>query len=340
MSEMELYQQLAEKIDLGSSERIPKLFRMAANEDEARLLLAMPGTLEELAAKVEMPPEKVKEMIDFLFKRGLAFESVKPEGTIYRMSRNLTQFHDATVLYKDVSENFLDLWLEFREEEWPEIASAIVEMMPRAVLRVIPIDTTVETGSQILDFEGARKIIEGARNLAVTDCPCRLAARKCDAPLEVCIQLDRAADYALKRGTGKPLTKEQAVEILELSEKDGLVHCMENRSGVGNIICNCCECCCQFTNIVIKFGKQICDPSRYQAVIDQEACSGCETCLDRCMFEAIEMVEVSGGDNPVSSVIVEKCMGCGVCATSCPEEAITLKETRPVEFIPENPMKG
>ncbi len=58
------------------------------------------------------------------------------------------------------------------------------------------------------------------------------------------------------------------------------------------------------------------------------------------MFEAIEMKEVSGGENPVSSVIAEKCMGCGVCATSCPEEAITLAEIRPVEFIPENPMKA
>ena len=340
MTEMELYQQLAEKIDLASSERIPKLFRMAADEDEARLMLAMPETVEELAEKVEIPPEKVKEMVDFLYQKGLVFESVKPEGTIYRMSRNLTQFHDATVLYKNVSKEYLDLWREFREQEWPDIASAIVEMMPRAVLRVIPIDTTIQKESQILDFEGARKIIEDARNLAVTGCPCRLAARKCDAPVEVCIQLDRAADYALKRGTGRPLTKEEAVEILELSEKEGLVHCMENRSGLGNIICNCCECCCQFTDIVIKYGKMICDPSRYQAVIDQEACSGCETCLDRCMFEAIEMVEVNGGENSVSSVIVEKCMGCGVCATSCPEDAITLVEIRPGDFIPENPMKG
>ena len=340
MTETELYQQLAEKIDLAGSERIPKLFRMAADEDEARLMLAMPGTVDSLAEKLEIPPERVKEMIDFLFQKGLVFESMKPEGIIYRMSRNLTQFHDATVLYKNVREEYLDLWREFREEEWPDIASAIVEMMPRSVLRVIPIDTTLQTGSRILDFEGARKIIEGARNLAVTDCPCRLAARKCDAPLEVCIQIDRAADYATKRGTGRTLTKEEAVEILELSEKEGLVHCMENRSGVGNILCNCCECCCQFTNIVIKYGKMICDPSRYQAEIDQDACTGCETCLDRCMFEAIEMVEVNGGENTVSSVIAEKCMGCGVCATTCPEEAITLVEIRPVEFIPENPMKA
>ncbi len=36
-----------------------------------------------------------------------------------------------------------------------------------------------------------------AKDLAVTKCTCRLVAHKCDRPLEVCLQVDNAASYAV-----------------------------------------------------------------------------------------------------------------------------------------------
>jgi MinD superfamily P-loop ATPase len=64
------------------------------------------------------------------------------------------------------------------------------------------------------------------------------------------------------------------------------------------------------------------------AEIDPALCSGCETCLDRCFFSAIEAKD----DKMV--VIAEKCMGCGLCQVTCPEDAISLKAVRPEDFIP------
>jgi ferredoxin len=336
MTQANLYEQLTERINLSGSERIPRLFQLLADEDDARLMLAMPGTVESLADKMGMSTERVKEMVDLLFLKGLVFESTKPDGVRYRMVRDLIQFHDASILYKDASDEFLELWQDYKENEWPHLAGLMEKGMPRPAVRVIPVDRVIEAGTQVLDFDRAWKMVASAKTLAVTKCPCRLTALKCDSPLEVCMQVDKAAEYAIKRGTGRPLTKEEAFEVLESTEKAGLVHCTMNQSSRGHVLCNCCACCCQFMHPLIRDGKRICDPSRYLAEIDQEACTGCETCVDRCMFNAIEMRRVEGEDKEVSHVIEEKCMGCGLCATSCPEEAISLVEIRPVEFIPES----
>lgn len=69
-------------------------------------------------------------------------------------------------------------------------------------------------------------------------------------------------------------------------------------------------------------------PSRFLATIDAELCSGCETCKERCFFEAISSV-----DNK-AQVDSQKCMGCGLCMVTCSTEAIGLKEVREVNSIP------
>ena len=62
-------------------------------------------------------------------------------------------------------------------------------------------------------------------------------------------------------------------------------------------------------------------------LIDEEACTGCEACVEECPYGALEMK----GD--VVSVN-EKCTFCGACVDVCPVEALTLeKEEREVEGI-------
>jgi heterodisulfide reductase subunit A-like polyferredoxin len=57
-------------------------------------------------------------------------------------------------------------------------------------------------------------------------------------------------------------------------------------------------------------------------------CTGCETCLERCFFDAIAV------NDDLAVVNAEKCMGCGVCTVSCPTEALRLKEVRAADFVP------
>jgi NAD-dependent dihydropyrimidine dehydrogenase PreA subunit len=165
----------------------------------------------------------------------------------------------------------------------------------------------------------------------VTKCTCRLTMHNCDRPLDNCLQVNRAADYSITRGTGRQLTKDEALTLLEECEQAGLIHVTINRSDVDHFICNCCPCCCQTMPVLIEKGIRVVDPSRFRAVIDEDACSGCGQCHERCYFGAISWTD---GEGSISLVDGDKCMGCGLCLVTCPEEAITMEETRPREFVP------
>jgi ferredoxin len=145
------------------------------------------------------------------------------------------------------------------------------------------------------------------------------------------MQFGRAADYAIERGTGRKLNMQEAIDMLKAAEDEGLVHVGSNAKSIGHVICNCCEDCCMNwpldkSGAKVKFVL----PSRFEAVVDAELCSSCETCLDRCSFDAFSME----GENETALVDPEICMGCGVCLVTCPEEALSLKEVRPEDFVP------
>jgi len=330
----DIYEQMTDKILLTGSKIIPRLFAMIANQEEAELLMAMPGTPEQLAESVNKPTDAVEEMCRILYQKGLSFKSFKG-GTIgYKMCRDMIQFHDATILWPEATREYFDLWQEFMEDEWPPFARLAEQFFPRPITRVIPVEKSIDAGKQkILDADSVDQIIETAEVLAVTRCTCRVIAHKCDKPIEVCLQVNNAARYTIDRGSGREITKEEAFDILRECEKKGLVHVTMNKAHVGHFICNCCDCCCQALPLVISEGLKICDPSRFQAGIDPETCSACETCIDRCYFNAIEAI-TDNGETEAMQVIAEKCMGCGLCQVTCPEDAIQLVAVREETFIP------
>jgi len=331
----DIYEKMTEKIMLTGSKIIPVLFRMIADEDEAQVMMAMPGTPEALAAKVGRPVEEVETMCQTLYRKGLVFKSFKGGTLGYKMCRDMIQFHDATILWPEAPMAYLDLWQTFMEEEWPHFARLADQFFPKAFTRIVPVEKSIDPGRQrILDADSASAIIANAEVLAVTRCTCRVIAHKCDKPLEVCLQVNNAARYTLDRGTGKEISKDEALSILKACEQAGLVHVTMNKAHVGHFICNCCPCCCQALPLVISENLNICDPSRYQAAIDPERCSFCGTCLERCYFNALEETDTEAGD-AVMGVVVDKCMGCGLCHVTCPEEAINLIEVRSEDFIPQ-----
>jgi len=220
MEESPLYQELAMRLGAPPSERIPRLWQMLCDSEEARLCLAMPGTVDELAAKMEKPASEVDKMVQGLFRKGVVFEKTKGGTTQYIMSKNLLQFHDATILWPEAPQGFLDLWHEYMGTEYPELAKLVAGMDLDPVTRVLPIQQALEGGgSRVLPFESAVSILEDAKKIAVTLCTCRLTEKKCRSPLEACIQLNRAAEYALKRGTGREISVEEGKKILRECEE-------------------------------------------------------------------------------------------------------------------------
>ncbi len=331
MTDMTLYQQLAESIGFGESKRVPQMFAYIADEDEARFILAAapPATVEEIAERAGLPLDKAEKMAGPLFKKGLIFKSKKTGLTRYYKLRNFVQFHDGTVLTPGISQEYLDMWKEFEEVEMPVYHKMIREMGAKPFMRVIPVNVTVESKPQILAFDDVSKMIEESEVIAVTNCSCRTIHPVPDVPLEVCMQLNKAANYAIDRGTGRELTKQEAIEMLKMCEEAGLVHTVANTRGLGYILCNCDnEACGNWPDK--EYAKYHTAPSRFRAVVDSELCSACEACIERCFFDAIHMVD----EEDTAVVDSEKCMGCGLCQVPCPVEAIRMVETMAVDSIP------
>ncbi|MBW2061260.1 MAG: 4Fe-4S binding protein [Deltaproteobacteria bacterium] len=332
MAETSLYQQLAEAIGVGDSQIIPEIFQMLANENEAKVILAAapPATAEEIAEKAGLPTDDVEKMMEPLFKKGLIFMSKKAGPTRYYRVRQLFQFHDSTILTEGVSQEFYDLWKKYMDIEFRQHHKRFESSLPNSVVRVIPVNIVLEPDARIAAFEDVKQIVQDAENLAVTKCTCRTVDGKCGKPVEVCIQVNRSADYALQRGTGRKLTPEEAIEMLKMCEEEGLVHVIGNRQAIGNVICNCCSDCCINWPGPRTSPVNFTAPSRFTAVVDADLCTACETCLDRCHFEAITME----GEDDTALINADLCMGCGLCAVTCPSGAMTLEETRSEEFVP------
>ncbi len=326
----ERYTELAKRIGLGQSERIPRLFELIAEPAEADLLLALPADPPALAARLDRSEAEINDMLKTLFVKGLVFPSAKTDPPTYRMCRHFVQFHDASILWPDAPQAFLDLWQEFMETEWPDVAKNLNTIAPRPFTRVIPVNISVEGKTHVLAFEDVADIITNAKRIAVTRCTCRLTAHKCDNPLETCLQINKAADYTLARGTGRALDAEEALDLVKRCEEQGLIHVVMNKQNVDHFICNCCGCCCQTMPILIEHNISVIEPSRFQAVVDPARCTACGECVDRCFFSAI----TQEGDEP-AAITAERCMGCGLCQVTCPGDAISLAQVREPDFVPE-----
>lgn len=325
------YRRLAAKLGLEKSERIAGLFAMLADETAAEILLALPGQAPDVAEKLGLEPSLVEEKLNDLYIKGVAFPYYKVDPPSYRMCRDLIQFHDASILWPEAPREFLDLWREYMEKEWYALAAAMAGAFPKPFTRVIPVGVSIHPQSNILDFESVAEIIDQARNITVSKCTCRLTMGKCDHKLEACLQVNKAADYNQARGTGRKISKQEALDLIRECEEEGLVHVTMNRAEADNFICNCCPCCCQALPVLIEGGARVVDPSRFRAEVDPDECDGCGLCHERCYFGAVEW---SDGEGSASRVLADKCMGCGLCLVTCPTDAIKLIEAREPEFIP------
>ncbi len=327
------YQQITQNIGGDINGLLPEILKILANEKEAKVILSAspPATIHELAEKTGFDENEVQEMVDALFLKGLIFKSKKPDALRYYALRHVMQMHDATILTRNPPQGMMELWKKFMEKEWGDWCKMMESIVPNSLGRIIPINRSLDNKTQILAADDIDTILDNAKNIAVTNCSCRVLDGACGHELEVCLQLDKAADYALERGTGRKLTKEEAKNMMKRCGEAGLVPCGENSQSRGHVICNCCgDCCMNWASFGEVPGQtKLYAPSRFAAAIDAENCSACETCLDRCFFEAIAM------DEDVAVVDMKKCMGCGVCKVACPDGAITMKEVRGKEFIPQ-----
>ena len=327
---MEAYISLTKKIIGQESKKLDKIWAVLASPEEAAILDMLPKPADEVALASGIDLDKAEAMLDSLFHKGIAFEGIKEGKKIFRIPRHIIQFHDASLLWAEAPQELFELWAEYMDTDYRAMVEQMVELNMPSFMRVLAINETVDKKSRVLGYEDAANILKNARSIAVTSCVCRKSEKKCDNPIEVCLQVNRGAEYNIKRGTGRAISFADALDILKMSEEKGLVHMTENVADGSNVICNCCSCCCEMLRYaLIPRTKNIVAPSRFLASVDASTCLFCGQCADICPMKAI----TSDGETP-SQVNSEICIGCGICAATCPSESIRLIEVRTEDFIP------
>ena len=164
------------------------------------------------------------------------------------------------------------------------------------LMRVIPIQSAIDGESHKASYEEISTYLEENDIFTVSPCSCRtdreVMGEGCGHLKEdMCIQMGHAAEYYIRTGRGRQITREEAYEILKHAEENGLMHEIPNTDGSGktHAICNCCGC-------------------------------GCLSLRTAAMFKNVDMVR----SNYVSEVDASKCVACGQCVENCPVNALKL----------------
>jgi electron transport complex protein RnfB len=124
-------------------------------------------------------------------------------------------------------------------------------------------------------------------------------------------------------GIGRYITKEEAFELLDKAQRDGLVLQPEN-SQRPDTICICCGDCCVLLTMLNKHPRPVeMYVTNYYVEFNAELCNGCGVCVDKCQLNARSMVDGIAQINP------DRCIGCGNCVVLCSQEANTLQKKEP-----------
>jgi ferredoxin len=341
MSNADAYTALAERHGYKDSPRYRAVLEYLLTPLQAKLAVELPMPPEELADKMGMDLAELTKELDDLYDRGVIFPKNFQTKEHYRFARSVVQLHDASqsALSMDVvkDRDIYALWEEFCNVDWyPDVGTAYAER-ENPWARVIPAYQSIADLPDVLPHENIREMLKAQKLIAVCSCSCRKRAEsmdnKCDKSHdENCLQFNRGAEYAISRGSGKELSIDEAIKLFDTTEEDGLVHSWQNTDAMTQtVMCNCCRDCCMNWVPIDRKGVSIGKhwvKSRYEAEVDDEECTGCETCVERCQFEAITM------EDDLAVVDPEKCFGCGVCVLSCPTDALSMKVVRPPEHIP------
>ncbi|MFY9198445.1 MAG: FAD-dependent oxidoreductase [Acutalibacteraceae bacterium] len=163
-------------------------------------------------------------------------------------------------------------------------------------MRVIPIETAISGETRSAPYEEIARYLNGAERFSVSDCSCRTSREAMGEGCghlkeDMCIQLDHAAEYYIRTGRGREITREEAFEIIHRAEENGLMHQIPNLDGSGktHAICNCCGCSCFALRLANMWTNPDMIRSNYVAQVNKDNCVACGECVENCPTNAVRL---------------------------------------------------
>ena len=203
-------------------------------------------------------------------------------------------------------------------------------------MRTIPVSKSIHPQHNVSTFDEVMTLLQQAEEpFGIIECICRkkksIVGNFCKVTdrKETCLAIGSMARMVLRSGTGREITRDEAISIIELNQKQGLV-LQPSNTEKAEFICSCCGCCCG----MLRTHKSLPKPlefwaSNFYAAVDRVACEGCGACVKRCQVGAVSVFK----KKQPAVVDRDRCIGCGVCVPACPTQSITLVK-KPAEVRP------
>jgi len=288
-----------------------------------------PTPVDEIAAKTGRSSEEVSGILERMAGRGLCGVSKTADGELYRGLPFMPGIFEFIFIGGGESEREKTVARLIHAYKKAYTQAKGVEKISYPLTRVIPVARTIRAGNTIHTYDQVMTYIDKYNVIGVGACYCRQAAKLRGEelhgmPIGVCMWFGEMAETITGRLGGRQVTQEEAREIVERCEKDGLIHMSRNTTDEIDFMCNCDRWHCEVVGQVLKQPRPgLIFNSGFNPAFTAERCLACETCINRCPPEALTM-----GKDKVPVVNPDRCFGCGVCATGCPESAIAM-ESKP-----------
>ncbi|WP_439100016.1 FAD-dependent oxidoreductase [Clostridium boliviensis] len=272
--------------------------------------LRKPRTLEYVAKRSGKSKKETKELLEQLAYTGVVkvwkdkedhkerfFVNIFAPGMLEMMVNNREQLNAHPEIGK-AFEEYTRLRLAPMAAKFPQ---------GMAMMRVIPVEEAIKDIPGTKPWERLSYYLDKYDTFSVSDCSCRQSRRVIDEGCghlehEICIQMGEGAEYYIKTGRGRQITREEAKELIKFAENNGLMHEMPHTDGLGEsaAICNCCGCSCFSLRLATLFNTPDSIRSNYTARVNKDNCVACGQCVENCPVNALKLGQKLCSKTPVT----------------------------------------
>lgn len=285
-------------------EKAPEYYSLecCVSDEQADVALVMglrkPRTIEYIAKKAKLSVEKAHKLAMELAQIGVCRVSHNEKGVeeffvnIYAPGILEMMVNNAELL-----EKYPQIGRAFEEYTRLRIAPLAPLLPPgMGMMRVIPIQTAIDANTKAVPYEKLSYYLDKYDIFSVSDCSCRSSRRVLNQGCghlekDMCIHMGTGAEYYIRTGRSRQVTRKEVEEILKKAEEDGLMHQMPNIEGLGDsaAICNCCACSCFAMRAATMFNTPDTVRSNYVSQPDHEKCVVCGQCVENCPTNALRL---------------------------------------------------
>ena len=282
------------------------LDRACSSDEIAEIMLKMglrkPKTTAEIAKLTGKSEERIEELLTDAANHGIVeyhWENPQHEKQWY-----------VQLFVPGIAEmTNMVLW---QVEKYPELADSFDKMtfLPLAGkthlippggdgigMHVIPVEKAINSVNSSVSIEHISHWLDKYDGkLSVGYCSCRNARRlygqgSGEIQDDCCIGLGDFATYLIETGKGRPITKQEALDICQRAEDNGYVHQVTNIDGQDKIfgLCNCDLGVCFALRTSQYFNTPNLSASAYRAHVNKDNCVACGKCVEVCPAGAVKL---------------------------------------------------